>query len=327
MKNLDKKLPQVPKTTKIGFTSAELLASVLGMFSIVIPVPTEKDLGIDMRGELLKGPYPIGIHFNVQCKGTEEVDSEFDKFSMQIKVSTINYWLQQKEPTFLVVVDRTAEVFYWAYPYMQIKDRLEEIQSQEKVNISIFKSSCFNTKLRNLPKEMMDYIRDYHIDILGKIALLLNETDLNSQANDALFEQALSMNVSIKRVLDNIEVIKNADTNMKNKVKTAIEITITKYKELIIKLDSFHDVASKYTNGNRVIDDGGFLTNITPREVISEVTNKLNLYSKNDDRENFEKLIKSVKTLVELNKNLSYFLREILYEINPEGNYEQLIEE
>ena len=70
---MQRKLPKVPYTTKIGYSASELLNSVLGMFSNVIPIPTDKDLGIDMRAELLRGSIPVGLFYNVQCKGTEDV--------------------------------------------------------------------------------------------------------------------------------------------------------------------------------------------------------------------------------------------------------------
>lgn len=321
---MDKKLPKFLDTTITGITAAELLTSVLDRFSIVIPVPQEKDIGIDMRAELLKNNYPMGIHYNVQCKGTEEVDDEVDKLSVSIKVSTINYWLQQKEPTFLVVVDKKAELFYWSYPYMQIKDRIEEIQSKDTVSIHVFKSSFFNTKLDNLPKQMMDYIREYHVNILEKIALVLSETDLDSSVHNGLLDQMVSMNNSVKNVLQSISIIKDVDQKMKNTVVVTINEAIKKYKQLIIDLKYYPEVVSQYIKGD-LLDNTGFIKGMTTREVLSLVTNRLDDYSKEDSTENFKQLIQSIKLLVDLNKNLSFFLREILYETNPKGDYEHLI--
>ncbi|MFC8689699.1 DUF4365 domain-containing protein, partial [Brevibacillus porteri] len=62
---MQRKLPQVPHTTKIGYSAAELLSSVLGMFSNANPIPTDKDLGIDMRAELLIVAITAGLHFNI----------------------------------------------------------------------------------------------------------------------------------------------------------------------------------------------------------------------------------------------------------------------
>ncbi|NTU28830.1 DUF4365 domain-containing protein [Brevibacillus sp. HB1.1] len=205
---MQRKLPQVPHTTKIGYSASELLISVLGMFSNVVPIPTEKDLGIDMRAELLSGSIPVGMHYNIQCKGTEDVIIDEKNIAVIINVTTINYWLQQKEPTFLVVVDRITQKFYWTYPFHQVESRIEDIQSQETVTIHVSKTSFFEYNIKMLPPEMMDIIHQYEYKILEKLTKVLSKNPIDSQKlGESSYEEAISINNVIKeRTVEDIDI-------------------------------------------------------------------------------------------------------------------------
>lgn len=289
---MERKLPQVPETTKLGISAAELLMSVLDMFSSVIPIPTEKDLGIDMRAELLDGRVPTGIHYNVQCKGKEECDVQEGKFTYPIKVSTINYWNQQKEPTFLIVVDRSNQIFYWAYPYAQIEERMEEIQKQEHVSIHVQKENSFDNKTKKLPKDMMDILYGYHFNILEKIALLLSDVELESKIkiSDSQFDKVLDMRSAVETILSNIRIIQEMHEKIETKIQEAIEGEVEKFGGAINWLDSITEV-QKYTRGKRIWDDGGFVKGTTPREIISKVKINLDEYAKDTSREKLGVLI------------------------------------
>lgn len=204
---MQRKLPQVPHTTKIGYSASELLSSVLGMFSNVVPIPTEKDLGIDMRAELLSGSIPVGLFYNVQCKGTEDVIIDEKDIAVKIKVTTINYWLHQKEPTFLVVVDRTIQKFYWTYPFQQVEYRIEDIQSQETVTIHVSKTSFFEYNIKMLPPEMMDIIHQYEYKILENLTKALSKNPIDSEKlGESSYEKAISLNAIKERTVEDIEI-------------------------------------------------------------------------------------------------------------------------
>lgn len=152
------KLPKRIETTNTGITAEEYLQSRFGKFSNVIPTPASKDLGIDMRAELFEDNYPTGIHFNIQCKGTKELENEDSEINIPIKVSTINYWLQQREPTFLIVVDIVEDKFYWCYPFEQVKEKIKDIQNQEKITIKLDKKNVCDSKIENIPSKMLEHI-------------------------------------------------------------------------------------------------------------------------------------------------------------------------
>lgn len=326
---IERKLPKVSHNTKVGYSSAELLLSTLGMVSNIYPIPTEKDLGIDMRAELLKGQSPIGQHYNVQCKGTEDVEINDTDISIQIKVTTINYWLQQKEPTFLIVVDREQQLFFWTYPYFQIKDRIEQIQNQKTVSIFVPKNSYFDTNIKELPEEMVDIIFNYESNNLENFAQTLKSLPINDGAiniRDPFFTKISGMHESITKIINTTKIIEETFNKLNLKLEESIEVEINKYRQVIIWLD--HENAVKnYIKSNSVYDELGFVKNMTPREIIESVRKNVANFSQDKSTSNLDSLNESVLKLSELNINLSFFLREILYESNQYGDYDWLVSE
>ena len=156
---------QLPRRTNAqvtGNVAIEILTSTLNRFANVISIPDEKDLGIDLTCELMESNNPTGIPFLVQCKGTEKTNENGrDFFSIPIKVSTINYWLVNRAPVILILVDIERKRFFWVYPYEQIKNRISEIQNNQTVNIKISKENYFIFEEKNIPKEMDRIIKDY----------------------------------------------------------------------------------------------------------------------------------------------------------------------
>lgn len=87
------KLPKRTKSQRIGASAADLFSSVFAEFCNVIPVPQDRDLGIDFICEVMRGEHPTGKLFNIQCKGKEEAEVEGNSITISIKVTTLNYWL------------------------------------------------------------------------------------------------------------------------------------------------------------------------------------------------------------------------------------------
>lgn len=157
-------LPKMGDTRTVGSIGVDLLSSRLSYNANVISVPAEKDMGIDLMCELLQEGKPTGMHFYVQCKGTEILKEDFKKTSIEIKVPTLNYWLISRRPVFLILVDIKRERFYWSYPYDQIKDRLKEIQEQKKVHISVSNKQSFINGNKKIPALMEKIIKEFDSD-------------------------------------------------------------------------------------------------------------------------------------------------------------------
>jgi predicted house-cleaning noncanonical NTP pyrophosphatase (MazG superfamily) len=323
-----RKLPKVIQSSKVGYTSADLLMSVLGKFSNIYPIPTERDLGIDMRGEMLDQDIPNGLHFNVQCKGTEEVEESVEFISIPIKVTTINYWLQQKQPTFLVVVDRENQIFYWTYPFQQVSEKIDEIQVQEKVSIRVPINSCFDSKTKLIPQKMVEIMENYESNNLENYAQTLRTlpTVIGSlNMNDPLISRISGMHENMSKILDTAKIIEQTYNTLHLSLETSINQEIDKYRDVIIWLDHEPKVRNYITSD--CVYDEPFGNGLTPQQTIDRVRDSLNRFSNDKSRNNLDELLESIFGLAELNRHLLFFLREILYENNPDGDYDFLIKE
>lgn len=171
------KLPKRTKSQRIGESAADLLNSVFTEFCNVIPVPQSRDLGIDFICEVMVGEYPTGKLFNVQCKGKEEAEVKGDSIAVPIEIKTINYWLIQPNPTFLIVVDRQNCVFYWSFPKDFLSSLNRNWQDQKTVSIPVSIRNCFEQDINTLPFQLVSIVDSQasatpqHGDYLGTLTL------------------------------------------------------------------------------------------------------------------------------------------------------------
>lgn len=177
------KLPKRTNSQKIGVSTAELLSSVFTKFCNVIPVPQERDLGIDFICEVMEGEYPTGKLFNIQCKGKEQTKGESNLIKVPIKVTTLNYWLLQSNPTFLIVVDDQNSSFYWAFPQEFLSSSTTKWKEQRTVSIPIPIQNCFGEDITTLPIQMVSIVNSHATatpnngDYLGTLTPLADAID------------------------------------------------------------------------------------------------------------------------------------------------------
>ncbi|MGG6297016.1 DUF4365 domain-containing protein [Leptolyngbya sp. AN02str] len=152
------KLPKRTKSQKIGVSAADLLSSVFAEFCNIIPVPQDRDLGIDFICEIMQGEHPTGRLFNIQCKGKEEAKVEGDSITLPIKVTTLNYWLLQPNPTFLIVVDCQNSMFYWSFPQDFLCSLNKNWQKQQTVSIPIPLGNYFEQDVNALPTQLVSIV-------------------------------------------------------------------------------------------------------------------------------------------------------------------------
>jgi hypothetical protein len=171
------KLPKRTKSQKIGVSAADLLSSVLAKFCNVIPVPQERDLGIDFICEIMQGEYPTGKLFNIQCKGKEEAKVESNSITVSIKVATLNYWLLQPNPTLLIVVDCQNGLFYWSFPQDFLSSLNKNWQEQQTVSIPVPIQNRFGQDINILPIQLVSIVNSHasatpkNGDYLGTLTL------------------------------------------------------------------------------------------------------------------------------------------------------------
>lgn len=152
------KLPKRTKSQRIGASAADLLSSVFAEFCNIIPVPQDRDLGIDFICEVMHGEHPTGKLFNIQCKGKEEAEVEGNSLTVSIKVTTLNYWLIQSNPTFLIIVDCRNSVFYWSFPQDFLSSLNKDWQKQQTVSIPVSIGNRFGQDIKTLPTQLVSIV-------------------------------------------------------------------------------------------------------------------------------------------------------------------------
>jgi Domain of unknown function (DUF4365) len=171
------KLPKRTKSQKIGASAADLLSSVFAEFCNVIPVPQERDFGIDFICEIMQEEHPTGKLFNIQCKGKEEAKVESNSITVPIKVATLNYWLLQPNPIFLIVVDCQNGFFYWSFPQDFLSSLNKNWQEQQRVSIPVPIQNRFGQDIKILPAQIVSIVNSHasatpkNGDYLGTLTL------------------------------------------------------------------------------------------------------------------------------------------------------------
>ncbi|MDQ0862154.1 hypothetical protein [Bacillus sp. V2I10] len=171
---------------------------------------------------------------------------------------------------------------------------------------------------------------EYHYDILEKIAdsleLAMKIQD-KSKIKDSPIQKYVSNASSIEEVLKNIDLIDKLNKNLVDRISKAVEDEISQYREAIVALDYIPEVRQYIRDGN-VMDNTGFGTNgITPRMVLNNVTEAWKNYKNGGYlKKDLDHLNDCLNNLYEMNRHLAYFLREMLYDNNPDGDYEFIID-
>ncbi|MBD2115832.1 MAG: DUF4365 domain-containing protein [Microcystis wesenbergii TW10] len=184
------KLPKRTNSQKIGVTAADLLSSFFVEFCNVIPVPQERDLGIDFICEIMQGGHPTGKLFNIQCKGKEEAKLESNSITVPIKVATLNYWLLQPNPTFLIVVDCQNSCFYWSFPQDFLRSHNKNWQEQQTVSIPVPIQNQFEKAINILPSQIVSIVNS-HATVASKNGDYLGTLTLGDAINRAAIDYGL----------------------------------------------------------------------------------------------------------------------------------------
>lgn len=168
-------LPKRTRSQKIGESAADIFSSTFTGFCNVIPIPQSRDLGIDFKCEVMEGEYPTGLEFNAQCKAKSEVNNKNSSLSIPVQVTTVNYWLSQRSPTFLFVYDLQSENFFWCFPAAYVLSLPKKWQTQQSISIPIPFSSNFSRGIKEIPSDILVVIEAE--DLHQKISNLHEEMD------------------------------------------------------------------------------------------------------------------------------------------------------
>lgn len=319
----DYKLPTYAAKKQTGNIAADILKASLQRFAIINPHEESIDLGIDMRGQIVENGVPKNQFFNIQCKGTDSLDVESTEeyFTKQINVTTINYWNQQNDTTFLFLVDNINENCYWCNPIIDLSERISEIQGQGTVSIKIPKTNLINKQTTELPKEFIQSIILYvvnHLNVATSLVKRLSNALENNESLDLDFLIQLLQNIipSIEEIQGHYDIIIE---HLIQEIKDSWSESKEYLKKLIRNLPARNWVSNFQT-------DTGFLKssksyNDLKQEVNSILTdfgsNKITISRLEDLKENY-------KELLEYQINLLGFLYEMSCEDNPYGDYTEL---
>lgn len=315
------KLPVFTHSQMIGNRSASILKSIMQKFCAFPEIDQSQDLGIDFIGTVILKNHPTDYNFNAQCKGTDNIEIKLnaDKtiFSYSIKVTTINYWKQKKDTTFLFIVDEINAQIYWGTPLKEIENI--DLSAQDSYTFHIPKSNCLNNKTKELPESFIYEIIRYYANFSG-----------NAIKNFDRLQSNMGIIHDPGKMLELMSILEKNFKEVEIKYKETINLLIEK-----IKFDLERSLC--YCNELEQMDD--IVRVYCPNGVFNTPfsTGKRNL-TINEFRGVIDNLVKSnnvsYKELYELSKEVSEFrgnflgfLREMVYEDMPFSNHDNIDQE
>lgn len=317
--------PKYEKNKRTGNIAADILKSILQRFAIVNSHDESIDLGIDMRAQIIENTIPQEQFFNIQCKGTDEVEISPSSgcYNIQIKVSTINYWNQQNETTFLFLVDNSKSNCYWCNPLLQLGSRIDEIQKQKKVNIKVPFRNCINAQTRELPNDFINCITIY---LVKKASRLSNITQQIKSGITGKYTLDIASSFEILSILLNeTNKIKQDYYYIADTIINNIKLRLKETYDIYYKLDHL-PCARKYCP-NGLFDDRNFgnKADKSIRDLQKEADKLVDMFvNSKDNVELLKKLEICEEELIDLYKNVLAFLYEMECEDDPFGDHSEL---
>lgn len=324
------KLPTYTHNKNKGNVAADILKKNLDKFSIVNTIDESIDLGIDMRAQIIENEHPTPLFFNIQCKGKDSLSNtciEKGHFSIQIKVTTINYWLQQNDLTLLFIVDNETEICYWCNPIEQLSSRITEIQSQESVTIHIPFSEYIDTSTKVCPTSLKKNILLYMTNQLSKV-----NDNMNELKDNLYYDQTLDIESSIYLIKNIYSIAQNMICNYQEICNCLIENIrkqLSEAYDYAIHLEYLDpNIVRKYCkNGVRV--DKGFTSNHKSLDDLKTESNIIieDFLQDYNSPHILDDLLQCDMDMEDLLINMGAFLYEMACEDNPFGNNSKLYEE
>lgn len=313
------KLPKFTPAQMVGNRAASVLQAVMQKFCIFEEISANQDLGIDFMGTILENSLPTKYNFNVQCKGTEDsgvkMNADKSKFVYSIKTTTINYWKQKKDVTFLFLVDIKKEVIFWSSPLKEIDNR--DLSKQDSVTIHIPLNNIISSKSICLSSDFkFEIIRYYACFAQGVVSQLQNIRQMKDN-------NEISHMLELVKVLEaNMLLVQNEYNELISELRNKITEDLNSTYSYWCILNTI-DIVKKYCP--KGIFDASF-SNKKGGKTLGECEIKLESYV-NNNTISHEKLYELSKEVFEIRKNVLAFLREMAYEDCPYMNHTDIDEE
>ena len=152
-------LPKRTKSQRFGEIAADTFSTTFTKFCNVIPVPQSRDLGIDFICEVMNDEEPTGLSFSAQCKGRNETGRKNFSLSVNISVTTINYWLLQRSPTFLFVYTPKTKSFFWCFPLTHVASLDGTWKTKPSISIPANALNRFSQNVTEIPPNLLAAIK------------------------------------------------------------------------------------------------------------------------------------------------------------------------
>ena len=131
------------------------------------------DYGIDCEVEIVdKDGSVIGARVLAQLKGTEVTDSS-QKDIVQVKTSTVRYWVSLPVPVIIVRVSDDRAKVAW----LDVRHHLQEIDKLEGIYITTRKTTSFNFANANELQATCGELRQIAIDHQNAVASMREEDE------------------------------------------------------------------------------------------------------------------------------------------------------
>lgn len=324
------KLPTYSHNKNKGNIAADILKKNLDKFSTVNPIDESIDLGIDMRAQIIENEHPTPLFFNIQCKGKDSLPPaciEKDHFSIQINVTTINYWLQQNDLTLLFIVDNETEVCYWCNPITQLNDRIKDIQSQETVTIHVPFSEYIDTSTRTCPVSLKKDILLFMTNQISKINNTMNELKDNFYYN-----QTLDIESSIYLIKNIYAAAQSLISNYQEICNLLIENIRKQFSDAynyalhLEHLDPY--IVHRYCENDVRVEKGFSSSHKSLEDLKAESDALIKKFLHNPDSPDIlDDLLHCDMDMEDLLVNMGAFLYEMACEDNPFGDNSKLYDE
>lgn len=318
---MNKNLPQYTKNQQVGNRSATILKSIMQKFCVFSDIDQSQDLGIDFIGTVIKDNFPTDYNFNVQCKGTDNIEVKLNVkgtlFSYPIKVSTINYWKQKKDVTFIFLVDESNEQVYWTSPLKEIENK--DLSDQDTYTVHIPKDNCLNRNDEVLPESFIFEIIRYYANFSETIIRQLDKVQDYSEYNE-----------SGKNIIELMDILEQNFIKVDTKYRETISKLINKIKfdlkrsmHYCYQLDQMDEIVRYYC------PEGIFNTPFgtgKEKSTIREFEKRIHSLISREDI-TYKELFELSREVFEFRGDFLGFLREMMYEDDPFNNHDGIDEE
>lgn len=304
-------LPKFTSNQMIGSRSGSIFETIMKKFCLINEIGQDQDIGIDFTGTVLENNKPTVLNFNVQCKGTDNTELKLSGdgtyYDYQVKVTTINYWRQKIDTTFLVFVDATNHLFYWVDIFEALGDR--NLDNQETVVIKIPKSQRIDFQTAVLPTEFTKCILRYHANFGPKVIESVKKLKESLEVINT--DNLKETGVLIQTLQNSLQMVTNETIAL---IVDIIKYNFRKTLDYVHTLDQIDEVVRQYYG------QGIFHTQLSFGEeeyTVLELSNLIEELFKDVSNHRIDELLEYAKKFEKFRQDMVYFYREMVYEDCP----------